>query len=152
MDISVQEVQEDGCIAQLTAPSGGPWGGVNVDKAFLEFLETLCSKEVIQELKTKSEYKSDYIDIQRCFELKKRAIASSTQSDEVILKLPPSLITIHRAIRKKDLTDSINDNGFKEQLRQKGDKLRIKPTFLAEMFDTPVSQIIEHVTRLLTDP
>lgn len=47
VDITVHETQTDGTVRELYKANGGPWGGTNVDKAFIEFLEDIAGKDVI---------------------------------------------------------------------------------------------------------
>lgn len=47
MDITVHETQRDGTVRELYKANGGPWGGTQIDRAFLKFLEDLVGTDVM---------------------------------------------------------------------------------------------------------
>lgn len=47
MDITVHETQPDGTVRELHKANGGPWGGTQIDHAFLKFLEDLVGTDVM---------------------------------------------------------------------------------------------------------
>ncbi|WAQ93666.1 HS12B-like protein [Mya arenaria] len=90
-DITVHEVQYDGTLAALAAPSGGPWGGTLVESQLDKFLIGFLGKDVID--KFSEDFKPDKLDMDRMTEVKKRQIIPTT--DKVHIKLPTELYGLY---------------------------------------------------------
>ena len=70
MDIAVQQVLADGNVRQMTASTGGPWGGINVDAAFIKILEDMWGSDFVNHIK--ETLPSVWLDITNKFEFEKR--------------------------------------------------------------------------------
>ncbi|KAK3591135.1 hypothetical protein CHS0354_040199 [Potamilus streckersoni] len=119
-DMIAYEVLESGDLRQLTEPNGGAWGGILVDEAFWSLLKKHYGSEVINSFTT--EERSDYLEMQRFFELKKRSI-SLANTQETRLQLRSSLAKTYKKVfgvkLKSDIThseDGISYNKHKLQL------------------------------------
>ena len=67
MDITVQQVLGDGNVRQVTASTGGPWGGINVDAAFIKIIEDIWGSDFVNRLRTK--LPTVWLDITNKFEV-----------------------------------------------------------------------------------
>jgi hypothetical protein len=100
VDVTLQEVMQDGSLKQLKAPSGGDWGGVGIDKAFYSLLGKLIGVEIFEQFKKEHMYQ--WIKFQQLFEQEKRAISSG---GNLTIELPSHLIEIHAKKSKGSLKD-----------------------------------------------
>ena len=62
-DFSVHEVEEEGTLTELYRASGGPYGGIFVDKEYLKMYDTIFGEEAINKLK--KEDMAEYLTIIR---------------------------------------------------------------------------------------
>lgn len=74
-DMTAMEVVSDGSLKQLHRASGGDWGGNKVNDNFFQLLHDLFGRVIIQ--KCEDRYRSDFLDLQRDIELKKRKFSKS---------------------------------------------------------------------------
>ena len=74
-DITFHRSLDNGKFEEIRPPTGGPWGGQNVNEAFFNFIAELFGQSVIDKLKKM--HMDDYLDLERHFEIKKRSIASN---------------------------------------------------------------------------
>ncbi|WAQ93669.1 HS12B-like protein [Mya arenaria] len=144
-DITVHEVQHDGKLAALAAPSGGPWGGTLVDRQLNKFLIGLLGKDVID--KFSEECKPDKLDMDRMVEVKKRQINSS--SDKVHIKLPNELFDLYKELKKKEFDKSLLSSNFSQTVSKKRDRLHVANTVFLDMFKESKESVINHVEAQL---
>ncbi|XP_052808426.1 heat shock 70 kDa protein 12B-like isoform X3 [Mya arenaria] len=143
-DITVHEKQRDKSLKEIKQPSGGSWGGTEVDNTFLEFLASVVSDEVLRTFQ--KQQMADYLDILREFETKKRSIGT-TISGKILIKMPLSLKEIFEEYGK-DLA-SVKEH-FGNKVDWKGDKMRIDAEVIKNMFSTTVQKLVYHVKRILS--
>ena len=147
IDVSVHEVLEDGDLRELYKASGGAWGGTTVDKAYEDMLVKIFGDKVFKKFKT--ENMDDYIDIVRTFEVKKREISSTSEHDTIV-SLPLALIETYNDKLEGTLKTAVSKSGVSGLVTaEKGNKLRIKPAMMKQMFTTAVENTVEHVSKLL---
>ncbi|WAR08521.1 HS12B-like protein [Mya arenaria] len=142
-DITVHEKQRDKSLKEIAPPSGGPWGGTEVDNSFLEFLASVVSDEVMDTFK--EHQMADYLDILREFETKKRSI-ETTSSRKILIKIPASLKEIFEEHGK---TMASVKELFGDKVDWKGDKMRIDAEIIKNMFSMPVQKLVYHVRSIL---
>jgi hypothetical protein len=75
---------------ELQKASGGAWGGVNVDSAFVIFLEKLFGSETIRTFRETHLY--DYLELEREFEMVKREV----KIDDNSCIIPASIFSLSR--------------------------------------------------------
>ncbi|CAC5405225.1 unnamed protein product [Mytilus coruscus] len=143
IDITTYEIMTNGRLKELHEPTGGPWGGTIVDKAFMKFIEDIFGIEVWE--KYKHEYKVEVLDIQRHFELKKRTVGESSERSELFLQFPRSLFDKYEEFYSKPFT---TENGVSRHR----DKLRIPRENIISLFDESTTAIINHTRELLQRP
>ncbi|KAL3831876.1 hypothetical protein ACJMK2_023573 [Sinanodonta woodiana] len=136
-DMIAYEMLESGDLRELTEPNGGDGGGVIVDEAFWSLLRKHYGDGVIDEFKTNKS--SDYLEMQRQFELKKRNISKS--SNEVTrMKLRSSLAKIYKEKRGLKLKDNmiISEHGVSFNK----DKLELSHDVSLGLFEEPKKKLL----------
>lgn len=114
-DITVHQLEENNTLAELVPVNGGEWGGINVDKAYRQFLEDIFGSSVLEKFESDPDNIIDYYEFWQNFEVKKRVPISRKTSRKISLVIPLALIEI-----------------VKEQMRIKGNFLEIMKTCLRE--------------------
>ena len=87
-DFCVHEVLSDENIRECYRPSGGAFGGSNVNNEFIQFLFRLFSAPVVRNFKRSRYY--DYLKFQREFESSKKTFDKDT--DDFIINIPEALL------------------------------------------------------------
>lgn len=144
MDITVHKVLSNGSLSELAKASGGAWGGTQVDEAFLRLIEDLVGKQVLDNFM--KENTSDFLDMMRDFESKKRKISSNT-SGTVPMRLPPSLAAVFASNRGKSLKDHIFTTQYSGKITFHGDKVKIRADIVKEFFSSSICNTIQHVSK-----
>lgn len=145
-DITVHEINRNATLKELRKSSGGPWGGTFVDKNFLQWLSNIFGAVTMERFK--SEQMSDYFELLRDFETKKRNTDVDNTS-KCTFKLALSLLNIYGEENEISLSDKISRLGLNEQVRVVGDKFRIDSTILCSFFESPVKELIRHLQDIL---
>ncbi|XP_052761061.1 heat shock 70 kDa protein 12B-like [Mya arenaria] len=149
-DISVHERKSDGTLKEIHKASGGPWGGIFVDKNYMKMLDQLYGEEALIDLR-KTEM-SDYFDITRDFELKKRTF-NTDKKENFVIRLSVSLLDIANKHSEKSLEERIAAMDIqKNAIAPRGkDKLKIDETLVQSWFKGPIDLLIQHIKSLLSD-
>ena len=139
---------EDGRVRELYKATGGPWGGNNVNEAFVEYLCDIFSNEVVDTLWQK--YPSEFVDMMHDFEQMKRKI-SSNEDKLVLFRIPNCVADIYRDIKDVDIKNAfIEDRADKiKGASLNGSKLQIPRTVILKMIKKVAGRISEHTTSLL---
>ena len=147
MDITVEKVEEDGTLAELNHPSGGPWGGTLVNKAFKDILVSILGESAYETFS--EEHKSDELFLYRNFETLKRKI-NGTNSGKHRLRIPIDLIDCAGSLNS--VRHALKQSSYKFDIELKDkNKLDITCKLLAEMFEEPKSCLIDHLQTLFTN-
>ncbi|XP_052807091.1 heat shock 70 kDa protein 12A-like [Mya arenaria] len=134
-DIIVHEVQHDGKLVALAAISGGPWGGILVDRQLEKFLIDLFGKDVID--KFSEDCKPDKLDMDRMVEVKKT-------TDKFIKGFK-----LYRELKNKDFDKSLLETDFSQTVSNTRDKLHVANTVFLDMFKESKEKVINHVEAQL---
>ena len=148
-DVTIHEVSNNGHINELYRPTGGCWGGTQVDNSFDKLLSGFVGADVLR--LWKKEHHADYLDLIKDFEAAKRSFAGNENEDEVTLRVPASLpdtvkqnsnsrMTLEKIIKQKHEDGSI--------IFSNGRLIISGPTF-EKLFETAINGIVEHVNSLL---
>ncbi|CAG2194321.1 unnamed protein product [Mytilus edulis] len=137
VDITVQEIKDDGDIKQIYMANGGDWGGTKVDEAFDEFLTEIVGSDTVD--KFRKDDKVDYLGLCREFEVKKRSIRPDSTA-KITIRIPLSLSERFQEVKGVSLKSSFKSN---KSMSWVGDKLRVDP-------DTAKSSLKNHANALLT--
>lgn len=144
-DITVHEKKSDGTLKELHTVSGGPWGGNSVNNAFLELIESIVGKIVMN--KFKQTQLADALDLEKGFEMKKRTITPDF-SGKIVIKIPLSL---HELFQQSGQTihEAVEQYGCK--LKWVRDKMHIDASLIHKCFEKPLQEILKLVHTILSE-
>ncbi|XP_052812692.1 heat shock 70 kDa protein 12A-like isoform X2 [Mya arenaria] len=134
VDITAHKVNDDGTLDALVPPSGGPWGGHNVNKKFFELLEDLFGTEVFRRFS--AEEMDERLELDRSFEVKKK------QDGQFSIKLPARLIELAGVTKIKEIQHS-------QKVSFRKDKLFVNATAVLGMYKETIEHTIVHVSEIL---
>ncbi|KAL5012119.1 hypothetical protein ScPMuIL_010670 [Solemya velum] len=109
------------CKQELTRLVAGRVGGITVDSEFLKLITKIVGKDVMDIFK--QDYQSDYIDLQRELEMKKRTRRKKIAS-KVLLKVPVSLSTVFKEQNGIDIKEKVSKSEFSDKVSWITDKIR----------------------------
>ncbi|XP_035679344.1 heat shock 70 kDa protein 12A-like [Branchiostoma floridae] len=72
VDVTVHEIRDDGSVRELHRPTGGPWGGTNVDSNFSDLLDRIFGEEFMNDYRNK--FPQENVQLMADFEMKKRSV------------------------------------------------------------------------------
>ncbi|XP_063414094.1 heat shock 70 kDa protein 12A-like [Mytilus trossulus] len=142
VDITVQEIKDDGDIKQIYMANGGDWGGTKVDEAFDEFLTDIVGSDTVD--KFRKDDKVDYLGLCREFEVKKRSIRPDSTA-KITIRIPLSLSERFQEVKGVSLKSSFKSN---KSMSWVGDKLRVDPDTAKKFFEEPCKRIVDHLKDL----
>ncbi|WAR25154.1 HS12A-like protein, partial [Mya arenaria] len=97
----------------------------------------------------KENHMDDYIDLLRDFEIKKRDISTKKSGGKVILRMPVALVKTVKEVTGKTMKETIVGSVYGERIKHHGDKIQVDAEIVIELFDEPVTSILNHVSTLL---
>ena len=139
VDVTVHEVLQGNRLRELHAATGGNWGGVEVNKAFCNFVSQLAGPDNFQNYS--SENKAEYLEFLEDFEEKKRT-ANPKSADTVRIKVVSTLFNIL-------LANKSNFQNIKGRIRLLAGKLILEADHFRSFFETPIKDILNHVEDLV---
>ena len=120
---------------------------MNVDSAFVFFLEKLFGNETIRTFRETHLY--DYLELEREFEMVKRKVKIDDNS-KITIRIPVSFMEVFRAVNDcTDITEYIDSTTYRRQVSVVRDKLKMEAGIIQEMFRPIVNDIIRQVGCLL---
>ncbi|XP_060066317.1 heat shock 70 kDa protein 12A-like [Ylistrum balloti] len=145
VDITCHEVMIDGTLKEIHPPTGGPWGGTVVDKAYFDFLQDLVGEDVWMYFM--KEYQSDELELERMFEMKKRHLKEDAHT---IIRVGLNLMQSYTNVRNCSLEEMLSAETSKYfgKVQVKKEKLKIQNSLIKEFFLDPINAIVEHLERL----
>ncbi|XP_052087074.1 heat shock 70 kDa protein 12B-like [Mytilus californianus] len=113
-DIAVHEKIEGNKLKEIHRSTGSNCGGTSVDAAFLQFMDTIFGKSVLETMK--KEYPESYLDLMREFECKKRTV-NCDETDTIRMSLPMAALSklcsqIHNKSIEEVILLSTHRKGF----------------------------------------
>ncbi|CAG2190341.1 unnamed protein product [Mytilus edulis] len=147
VDITVQEIKDDGDIKQIYMANGGDWGGTKVDEAFYEFLTEIVGSDTVD--KFRKEDKVDYLGLCREFEVKKRSIRPDSTA-KITIRIPLSLSDNFEEVQEVSLKSSFKSNKSMSWTCV-GGKLRVDPDTAKNFFEGPCQRIVDHLKDLFKE-
>ena len=97
------------------------------------------------------DWTSDYVDIFREFETKKRNVTSGKTTKETF-RLPVSIQNLYKTMKQKEFKDAVEGcEKLKDKIKFLGDKLRVDPDIFKALFDESISNTIKHVRKLFSE-
>ncbi|XP_062620275.1 heat shock 70 kDa protein 12A-like [Saccostrea cucullata] len=149
VDITVYKVQPDLSLKELYRASRGALGGKQVDEAFKQMLIKILGAPVIDLFA--DSFTTDYVDIFREFETKKRVITSETKV-EVTLKIPISLVFTFQENTGENITKTIENSTYSGKIKWVGNRCSITADVMKSFFKVAVDPIVNHVRDILKKP
>lgn len=129
--------------------SGGPWGGNAVDQNYVKWLTRLLGDSIMN--KFRDEHMSEYFDMLRSFEMKKRSFSADTKG-LVSFRVSKTLLSMLEENGGIDLDKVIMESGYDGLVEFKDENIHVDSSIVAKWFLEPISQMIEHVKGLLERP
>ncbi|XP_062582486.1 heat shock 70 kDa protein 12A-like isoform X2 [Saccostrea cucullata] len=150
VDVTVHEVLEDDkSVREINRPTGGNWGGTNVDDAFITILERIAGDKVMKAFQNQQKY--DFMELLREFEVKKREI-NYTMKKKVTFKVPTSFKDAFEAENPgkslSDITSEIDE--FKDKIKWISDKMQFYPDLVTSLFDESINNICGHLSNIFS--
>lgn len=142
----MHERQADSGLKELHKASGGAWGGTKVDEEFNQMLIKIIGAPVLEEFR--KENTSDYLDLQRELEMKKRTI-TQTSKGKITIKVPVTLAETYKKETDETVSQAVEESTLKGKVTWQSDKLRINAEIFKGLFKHTIDKIVEHVKDLL---
>ncbi|XP_048762081.2 heat shock 70 kDa protein 12A-like [Ostrea edulis] len=148
-DISVIEIKSEKEIHIVERASGGPFGGTHINENFCQWLDEVFGEDNMKKIRT--EHRSDYMQLIRDFEQKKRPI-DPKKDKSLFLQIPTVLKQLAEDTWKCKLEDQFRKAESRYpcvQVKKRG-KLFFPSSFFVEHFILPISKIVlEDMKRIL---
>ncbi|XP_061181125.1 heat shock 70 kDa protein 12B-like [Saccostrea echinata] len=147
-DISVMDIKSDKEIHIVEQASGGPFGGTAINERFSNWMSEIFGEENMKAFKTNK--RSDYMQLIRDFEQKKRPI-DPKEDKPLCLQIPPSLKKLAEKTWNCNLEDHFkNLESFPDVQVKKRGKLFLSSSFLLENFVLPIANnVLAEMERIL---
>ena len=143
MDITVHQVTDSGGLKEITAASGGGWGGTLVDQAFKDLLINLFTKDVYERFV--HDEGDDWIVMWRTFESKKKAIRKAVMQFS-------SLFETYKKAKGCEFKDTLARSEYSSRITARGrDKLEFDQSIMEGLFSRSVDATLSHVKSILHD-
>ncbi|XP_069130997.1 heat shock 70 kDa protein 12B-like [Argopecten irradians] len=147
-DITVQRRENDGSLCELYAATGGPWGGVGVDRQFMIFITKLMGPDVMSRLS--KEHSEDLMDMYKCLETSKRTIRPESHG-KVTINIPCSLTQLYKDIYKEDFGSKFPEE-YEKRIKFNHGKLKVEVEIIKDCFTPVIDEIIKHIKTILAEP
>ncbi|XP_078331448.1 heat shock 70 kDa protein 12A-like [Crassostrea virginica] len=142
-DFSVHAVEDEGTLTELYRASGGPYGGIYVDKEYLKMYDTIFGKEAIDKLK--KEDIGEYLTIKREFEAKKRTVTANYGSCFVT----SMSFVLNEMVANEEKIQNIQSSYLRDKVSFVKGKLKLSPSLMESFFKDSLENIIDHVQNIL---
>lgn len=146
VDISAQQVAENGDLNTIHRACGGPYGGEFINQEFRKILSRVCGGDVLREFREK--HIEDYLDVMKSFEIKKKTFVGGN----IVVKLPTTLSDILSETTGCSLEDLIQNGSLRDDLKVKRDKLFIDERMFRGFFSQSIKCIVEEIKNVLENP
>ncbi|XP_060583162.1 heat shock 70 kDa protein 12B-like [Ruditapes philippinarum] len=147
VDISVHEKQIDGSVKEIHKPSGGSFGGTQIDDNFLQWLTKLFGKSTMENFK--SENMLNYKNLLRDIEIKKKLMRPDNKS--IAFYFGNRLLQLYKENEDIPIEEKAAALGLKHKLKLYSDKLTVDASVIKEWFDSPIREMISHVKDILAE-
>ncbi|KAK3601031.1 hypothetical protein CHS0354_029251 [Potamilus streckersoni] len=145
-DIVIHKKIDQRRVKEISKPSGGPWGGTEVDSNFVKFIIKIVGAKVFMIFKQNCP--GSYAEFMQEFEVKKRNV-EPTMRRKVHIKLPADLSNICRKETGKDFQETVKETEYNDKIQFAGDKALIDPEIFYGLFEPVAEKIVEHVKNIL---
>ena len=139
--MAVHEITEDGSIKEIDKITGGPYGGIMVNREFENLLDELFGAE---NLKTyREQYPSDWLAVMNDFEGKKQGLRIVARKMTNI-RLPATLASLIRRCP----SSTMQRYGEQQVKLWKNEYLCLSPNVMKMLFEPVLNDIKEHLKAL----
>ena len=114
----------------------------------MELLRSVVGHKTLDRFK--EEQMSDYFDLLREFEHKKRTISNNQSSNWVQMRIPISLVEIFEEETGKKMKDVIKEKADDDEMSFARDKLRFSMERMKKFFEFSIQGIVSHVEKILS--
>ncbi|KAJ8320267.1 hypothetical protein KUTeg_001854 [Tegillarca granosa] len=148
VDVTIQEVLKPNAnLKILDKASGGDWGGVSVDKYFLNFIKKLVGFDVYEKFSRNFPYQK--LKFEKAMEACKREATPDT-SKALYITIPQELIRVYGDFTSRKFDSSIvNQTQFSKDILINGNEMEIKQNRIHDFYDKTINNIISHVENIL---
>ncbi|XP_062588781.1 heat shock 70 kDa protein 12B-like [Saccostrea cucullata] len=155
VDVTSYEVKENSSLKELHCASGDAVGGTNVDKLFFDLINSIFGEDIVNKFKCNSP--SDWLELLRSFEVKKKGIGKENINNEkaepvTFSNLGDLFKEFAKSNENKSVATQIQEMGLKKKIKKfSSAKLRIDENFLIEkVFQGPIEDVTNHLKELFT--
>jgi hypothetical protein len=99
----------------------------------------------------KNKAMEDYLDLMRCFEVKKREIKASSDR-QITLKMPVALIDETEDLTGITIREKVQYSTYRDQIKLASDKIRLDPDIMKGFFTESLESIVNHLEDLFRLP
>ena len=145
VDVAVHKQNERGIIEEILPSTGGPFGGISVDRAFEAFLESIFGREILDIFQ--NSYFEDFQLFFYVFEAKKR----DYMHRKVWITIP---LALERLLEEKSgigLSSTLKQSQYTELVKYRLHKLRLEPSLFNSFFQPAIDGIIKTVQNVLAN-
>eukprot|EP00058_Branchiostoma_floridae_P006840 XP_002592328.1 hypothetical protein BRAFLDRAFT_240135 [Branchiostoma floridae] len=144
VDVTVHELRDDGSVRELHRPTGGPWGGTNVDSNFSNLLDKIFGQKFMSRYRHK--FPQENVCLMADFEMKKRS------ATDVSVQLNYNFLNfLSKFSKSKDIAEIVSNSNV-EGVRFLNGQLRMSEEVIQSLFQPILDQITSHIQSLLTKP
>ncbi|KAL3871598.1 hypothetical protein ACJMK2_039589 [Sinanodonta woodiana] len=146
-DMTVHEKLEDGRLKELSKASGGPWGGVVVDNAFLQMLISIVGEPLMNQFRRDNSF--DFLELHNEFEGAKRNF--DQRKMDMIIKLPPTLDKMCEENLKHGFMKCLEESVHSKEISLLESKLVITAKLVEKLFRQATDEIVDHMKNILEE-
>ena len=139
-DIVSHEIQKDGLLKELHYPMGGDWGGTRVDGAFRQFIIKLIGGPILN--KFMDDNLADYLEMMKDFEATKQMVSCEHEEDEVVLKIPMTLVNMFEKETGEELKEVVEQSSTNDELEYVPGKLILSSHLYKTLFQQSTDNIV----------
>lgn len=125
------------------------WGGKTVNDDFFEFLSELVGENVMQEFK--ANHMEEYLQIERVFEGKKRAVNPQKFDEKIRLPMPRVLVNLCTKLHKVNTFEDVikNNDLHRNYVNYSAEKLVIDHNLFCGFFTKTINGMIKMMDEYL---
>ncbi|XP_066285858.1 heat shock 70 kDa protein 12A-like [Branchiostoma lanceolatum] len=143
VDVTVYEIRDDDSVRELHRPTGGPWGGTNVDSNFRTLLDKIFGKDFMNDYR--HNFPQENVQLMADFEMRKRSAADAS------VHLNYNFVSFLKRTSSQNITDIVSNSNV-EGVRFSNGLLRMSKEVMHSLFQPVLDQITIHIQSLLANP
>ncbi|KAJ7353743.1 hypothetical protein OS493_032613 [Desmophyllum pertusum] len=145
LDVTVHAIQDDGTIKEIHKATGGPYGGIYVNRRFESLLDELFGAQKL--LTYQKQFPSDWLRLMSEFEAKKKGERVLDDTVMINIRLPRSFVSLVNQTRSPAMAR------YEEKVKLKNDEyLALSSGVMQQLFSPVLNDIKKHLKTLQTKP